>query len=231
MRLYAIGDIHGCLPLLQNLLEKIEEDCKGSDATVRKIFLGDYIDRGLYSRQTIDYLLNWGGKEKYPPIFLLGNHEQVMRKIMRDHDVEKLIDWLHFGGRETLQSYGISMHRFAQDLPALVDSLIEKVPQDHVEFLEKLNLSADFGDYFFCHAGVRPGSAIDDQDEEDLLWIRNQFLDYRGSFGKVVVHGHSISREVEFQSNRIGIDTGAYATNRLTALALEGTKQWLIQTV
>ncbi len=209
------------------MLALIEEDRRGAYGDVRIILLGDYIDRGLYSRQIIDFLNDWQEREGDNLIFLMGNHEQVMRDIIYGKRTDLMENWLRFGGRETLLSYGI---RPVEEPQELVKELIGKLPASHAEFLDKLPLSATFGDYFFCHAGVRPGVSLDRQEEQDLVWIRHEFLDYRGSFGKVVVHGHTISPDVEFRGNRIGIDTGAYATGRLTALALEGTKQWLIQT-
>jgi serine/threonine protein phosphatase 1 len=229
-RLYAIGDIHGCLDLLERLLSKIEDDCRSAGVASRKIFLGDYIDRGLKSRGVIDFLIEWQKKEKEPPVFLLGNHEQVMRGILLNRDVGLLENWLSFGGRETLMSYGIRPSAAEGGAGQIIAALAEKTPETHIDFLRKLKLSATFGDYYFCHAGVRPGIPLTAQKEEDLIWIRQEFLDYAGPFGKVVVHGHSIRPQAEFKLNRIGIDTGAYATGQLTALALEGTKRWLIQT-
>jgi serine/threonine protein phosphatase 1 len=226
IRLYAIGDIHGSLPLLKLLLEKIKAECAKDKIPSRKIFLGDYIDRGLYSRETIDFLLAWQAKEKLPPVFLLGNHEQVMREIILDRDAEKLGSWLAFGGRETLLSYRVR----GSNPVTIVNDLTNNVPAAHVEFLRKLEPSVSFGDYFFCHAGVRPGVPLEAQREEDLVWIRDPFLNHAGPFGKRVVHGHSISLEAEFQPNRIGIDTGAYSTGCLTALGLEGDRSWLVQT-
>lgn len=230
MRLYAVGDVHGRLDLLRHLLDKIAADSKTAGGKVQKIFLGDYIDRGLQSRQIIDYLMEWATKEKTPPIFLLGNHEQVMRRLLRDPDPDLLRDWFQFGGRETLLSYGFSPATLMGDPDKVLDEMAEKIPQSHADFLENLELSATFGDYFFCHAGVRPGVALESQNEQDLIWIRYEFLNHKDSFGKVVVHGHTITFEAEFCPNRISIDTGAYATGCLTALALEGTKQWLVQT-
>ncbi|MDX2028944.1 MAG: metallophosphoesterase family protein [Alphaproteobacteria bacterium] len=230
IRLYAVGDVHGRLDLLKQLLAKIDEDAKTAKGPVKKIFLGDYIDRGLHSCQIIDYLIDWRAKEKEPPIFLMGNHEQVMRQLLRDSDPGLLGDWFQFGGRETLLSYGLSPAKLTENPTEVLKEMASKVPPAHVDFLENLELSATYGDYFFCHAGVRPGVALESQNEQDLVWIRYEFLNHKDSFGKVVVHGHTITFEAEFCPNRISIDTGAYATGCLTALALEGTKQWLIQT-
>ena len=227
LRVYAIGDIHGRLDLLKELLEKIDADAKDATASVQTICLGDYIDRGLESRAVIDFLIDWQKTQKIPPVLLRGNHEKVMGSVLKDKDKALLERWMWFGGRETLLSYGVKP---SDDGAAVIGELAAKVPEAHKAFLENLRLSADFGDYFFCHAGVRPGVALNQQEEDDLTWIRHEFLDHEESYEKMVVHGHSISLEAEFRTNRIGIDTGAYATGRLTALGLEGTRQWLIQT-
>jgi serine/threonine protein phosphatase 1 len=161
----------------------------------------------------------------------LGNHEHIMRVLLKERVITLLQSWLYFGGRETLLSYGISASLIASgDHEALFDALEDKTPQAHKDFLNALPLSAEFGGYFFCHAGVRPGVELAAQTEQDLVWIRDEFLESQAAHGKMIVHGHSISSEVEFMPNRIGIDTGAYASGCLTALGLEGTKKWLIQT-
>jgi serine/threonine protein phosphatase 1 len=126
-------------------------------------------------------------------------------------------------------SYGINP-AMAGDPVAIFATMRAKIPKSHVDFLDGLQLSAAFGDYFFCHAGVRPGVGLAEQSEQDLTWIRQEFLEHPNSFGKIVVHGHTITHEAQFRPNRIGIDTGAYATGCLTALGLEGTKRWLLQT-
>jgi serine/threonine protein phosphatase 1 len=230
LRVYAIGDIHGRLDLLVSLREKITEDQKTTDAKIQKIFLGDYIDRGIHSREIIDYMIAWLGEESPAPIFLLGNHELVMRNILDQSNESLLMDWMQYGGRETLMSYGIKPSSFMGDGQALITEFAEKVPGSHRDFLARLKTSASFGDYFFCHAGVNPGIDLSDQTTEDLVWIRSKFLSYTEPHAKMIVHGHSISLEAEFMPNRIGIDTGAYATGKLTALGLEDTEQWLIQT-
>ncbi|HEU0117049.1 MAG TPA: metallophosphoesterase family protein [Alphaproteobacteria bacterium] len=232
LRVYAIGDIHGRFDLLKRVLEKIDADAKTASGPVQKIFLGDYIDRGLNSREIINYLIDWQAKEKgaNAPIFLLGNHERVMLSVLKESDTVLLERWLCFGGRETMLSYGVKPSVFVESPTVALEALADKVPPAHMAFLETLKTTAEFGDYFFCHAGVRPGVPLEKQEEDDLVWIRHEFLDHGDSYGKMVVHGHSISLEAEFRPNRIGIDTGAYATGNLTALGLEGTKQWLIQT-
>jgi serine/threonine protein phosphatase 1 len=228
LRLYAIGDIHGRDDLLGQLLEKIDKDAKEHKGKLRKIFLGDYLDRGLYSRQVIDRLIALRETEKDPPIFLLGNHEQVVRELLRGRNGNLLADWLRFGGRETLMSYGISVA--PGNISGIVSALREKMPPPHVDFIERLETHAIIGDYFFCHAGVRPGVDLSAQDERDLVWIRAEFLLHKEQHPKMIVHGHTIAPEPELRPNRINLDTGAYATGRLTALKLEGNKKWLLQT-
>jgi serine/threonine protein phosphatase 1 len=231
-RLYVIGDIHGRADLLEQLNARIEQDSQtAGKAAIRRIFLGDYVDRGLSSRQVIESLIALKAKEKTPPVFLLGNHEQVMRTLLQQPENEDLMqNWLRFGGRETLLSYGVRAPLAGGKSSDIIAELIARMPPSHIKFLESLTLSATYGDYFFCHAGVRPGVDLKAQNEQDLIWIRYDFLDHKKPFGKVVVHGHTICRQVEFKPNRIDIDTGAYATGCLTALGLEGTKQWLLQT-
>jgi serine/threonine protein phosphatase 1 len=230
LRIYAIGDLHGRLDLLEQLLEKLAEDRKGFKGESRLIFLGDYIDRGLYSRQVIDRLIQLPTEEKYPPTFLMGNHEHVIRELVHGGPEKLLSDWLRFGGRETLLSYGLSPATLMSDLSSILAEFREKMLRTHIIFLDGLTLYTEFGDYFFCHAGVRPGIDLYAQSTQDLVWIRRDFLEYEKPFAKMIVHGHTISPEVEFAKNRINVDTGAYATGCLTALGLEGTRQWLIQT-
>lgn len=232
LRVYAVGDIHGRYDLLQILLEKIRADAGKDGAGHRIIFLGDYIDRGLQSRHVIDHLIALESSEAHTPVFLMGNHEQVMRDIVLNQDTNLLQDWLRFGGRETLLSYGIrpTLLSATPDPAGLLAAFMEKLPQPHIAFLQSMPLSVHYGDYFFCHAGVRPGVPLEAQSERDLAWIRHDFLQHRSPFDKMVVHGHTICDEAEFMPNRINVDTGAYATGCLTALALEGTRQWLIQT-
>ena len=164
-------------------------------------------------------------------VFLKGNHELALRQFMDDAGFGR--SWKYYGGLETLHSYGIKELTLSDD-PADFERarqhFNEVLPDKHREFLDNLLLSAEFGDYFFVHAGVRPGIALHRQIEEDLLWIREEFLDSSSTYGKVVVHGHTPREAVEFRANRIGVDTGAYMTGVLTALVLEGEEQRLIQT-
>lgn len=231
VRIYAVGDIHGCADLLGSLLELIVADAREAPAA-RKIliYLGDYVDRGRESREVIDRLLE-GPPPGFEVVYLKGNHEEALLHFLEDADFVR--EWRHFGGLETLQSYGVT------DLAArLVDEGFDRardqfealLPEAHREFLERLELSVCLGDYLFVHAGVRPGVSLEDQREEDLLWIRDEFTNWSGSFGKVVVHGHSSSEAPELEPNRINVDTGAYMTNHLTCVVLDGEQQAFLQT-
>ncbi|ABS63517.1 metallophosphoesterase [Parvibaculum lavamentivorans DS-1] len=230
-RLYAIGDIHGRADLLTQLLERIAEDARRQpfDRNIL-IFLGDYVDRGLQSRQVLDRLTD-GLIPGFEPVFLKGNHEQALLQFLSDAAFGRT--WKYYGGLETLHSYGIkelTLSDDPRDFEQAREHFSEVLPESHRRFLTDLALSAEFGDYFFTHAGVRPGVALHRQIEEDLLWIREDFLESGSHFGKVVVHGHTPREEVVFRANRIGVDTGAYMTGVLTALVLEGASRRLLQT-
>ncbi len=228
LRVYAIGDIHGRLDLLEALSRRIEADIENSPALAVTIFLGDYVDRGPDSAGVLDRL----ARRDFPTEFLAlrGNHEEVMLQFLEEPDV--LANWRNYGGLETLHSYGIDV------LPALRgmgyqqmrDSLAERLPQSHLNFLRETAHSTTFGDYFFCHAGARPGTPLDQQTPRDLLWIRDEFLDYRGGWDRVVVHGHTPVDEPELLATRINVDTGAFASSILTAVALEGSDRRIIST-
>tara|TARA_R110000824_G_scaffold390760_2_gene587427 strand:+ start:95613 stop:96392 length:780 start_codon:yes stop_codon:yes gene_type:complete len=231
VRLYVVGDIHGRDDLLESLIGDIEQDgMLYPDRRKIIVFLGDYVDRGLQSRQVIERLCG-PMPEGFEAVFLKGNHELAMLQFLGDAQFGRT--WKYYGGLETLHSYGINEMMLTDD-PRDFDlaraRLAEEMPEHHRSFLVGLGLSAEFGDYFFAHAGVRPGVALGDQVEDDLLWIRDEFLRSRNSFGKVVVHGHTPSEEVVFRANRIGIDTGAYMTGVLTCLVLDGTERGLLQT-
>jgi serine/threonine protein phosphatase 1 len=231
IRVYAIGDIHGRLDLLDALLAAIEADdrARGAGLRTRYIFLGDLIDRGPDSRGVVDRLMRLAG-EGLDARFLMGNHEEVFLRAL-DGDVRALRFLVRIGGRETLLSYGISEAEYrSHDYDDLTRFAAEKVPAAHRAFLAGFEKWIAVGDYLFVHAGLRPGVAIEDQAASDLYWIRDDFLRYRDSFGKMVVHGHSITEEIDVRANRIGIDTGAFASGRLTAIGLEGEERWFLST-
>ncbi len=231
MRLYAIGDIHGRLDLLEALLAKISADRAAHEAARHKlIFLGDYVDRGNHSRELLD-LFSQGPIDGFETIYLRGNHEDFLLRFLDDSKGGS--NWLYYGGANTLISYGIQASPLEADpnrLIAIQQKLRAALPDSHLTFLRGLEFSYVVGDYFFVHAGVRPGTALAEQSKEDLLWIRDKFLASTADHGSVVVHGHSVRMRPEMLANRIGIDTGAYDTGVLTCLVLQGEGQWLLQT-
>ena len=229
IRVYAIGDIHGRLDLLDRLLEMIDEDDAVRDPVrTELIFLGDLVDRGPDSVGVIERLMAL--RETRSVRFLMGNHEEVFLRAV-DGDLRALRFLVRIGGRETLLSYGISDEEYRSvDYDGLLALLRERVPVAHVAFLSAFENWIEVGDYLFVHAGLRPGVAVEDQKASDLCWIREDFLTHRESFGKMVVHGHSITEDIDERSNRIGIDTGAFASGRLTAIGLEGDERWYLST-
>jgi serine/threonine protein phosphatase 1 len=221
VRVYAIGDIHGCLVELDALMAKIVEDAAGFDGERQLVFLGDYVDRGPDSRGVLDRLLAL--PEGFEPHYILGNHDQTLLDFLENPSL--LRDWRDFGGRETLMSYGVTPPRFDNEMSYAQarDMLRSVMPPSHLDFLGSLKYFVTIGTYHFVHAGIRPGVALDRQAPEDLLWIRDEFLLSDVDHGVVVVHGHTPTEEPAKQSNRISVDTGAYATGRLTAAVLERT--------
>lgn len=228
-RVYAIGDVHGCLAELALLTEAIREDARGFAGDITIVFVGDFIDRGPASAGVLDYLTGSrlpGGTHR----FLMGNHEEAMLEVL-DGNAESLAGWLRFGGMQTLESYGISrgeVYRLGLDLPA---RMREVVPPSHVSFLRRLEDQVRIGDYLFVHAGIRPGTPLREQDQFDLRWIRGEFLDDdETDHGVMVVHGHTIAAKPELKRNRIGIDTGCFSSGKLTALVLEGEERRFLST-
>jgi len=230
-RLYTIGDIHGRLDLLTELLGLIVHDASdAADLDKHIIYLGDYVDRGMESREVLDLLVS-DQPHGFEKTFLKGNHEDAMIQFL-DGDSDGSM-WLQFGGMATMASYDVLMREEGPREQQLLDAserLRERLPDDHLTFLRLLELSISFGDYFFAHAGVRPGVPLEAQTPQDLMWIRERFLNSPTKHGKIVVHGHTISESPVVRSNRIGIDTGAYASGCLTCLVLEGDGMRFIQT-
>ncbi len=222
VRVYAVGDIHGCSDQLDRLLDAIEADAKSWCGAKYLIFLGDYCDRGPDSKAVIDRLLRI--ENGFTCYHLRGNHDQVILDFLEDPTVYRR--WREFGAAATLISYGVAPPRFddGADYIAARDRFAAQVPASHLSFLRNLQYSATVGDYFFVHAGVKPGTALDKQEREDLLWIRDEFLMSKMDFGSVVVHGHSPGDKPVRRSNRIGLDTGVYATGKLAAVVLEGDR-------
>lgn len=232
-RVYAIGDIHGRADLLERMEALIDADAVNAPERRVIIFLGDYIDRGLESAQVIDRLIETP-QSGFERVFLCGNHEEAMLNFLENAADGPL--WLGNGGDAALYSYGVRIKTalpYAERLATLQADLRTKVPASHLAFLRGLKRMHAEGDYLFVHAGVRPGVAIEAQSADDLIWIREPFLSARGDLGKIVVHGHTINadgEQPEIRPNRIGIDTGAYATGKLTCLVLEGESRRFLQT-
>jgi serine/threonine protein phosphatase 1 len=222
LRVYAIGDIHGRADLLEGLLLQIDVDCKRypSNRPI-VVFLGDYIDRGPASKEVLDLLLRCERTKE--AVYLKGNHETFVHRFLREPAT--LDEWRLCGGLETLVSYGLkpSINPNAAEQTQLAEELAISIPKQHLEFIESLNLSFSCGDFLFVHAGIRPGVPIRKQKEEDLLWIRDEFLFCEDRFEKFVVHGHTPVPTPDIRSNRINIDTGAFATGRLTCIVIEGS--------
>jgi serine/threonine protein phosphatase 1 len=218
-RVYAVGDVHGRLDLLQETLVKIDRHRAAYPiAKSIEVLLGDYIDRGPSSFDVIELL---SSRVREGTICLKGNHEAFLLNFLQAPSV--LTTWQHCGGLETLLSYGIEppLKPSAKEQEKLAGLLANRLPAHQYNFLISLPLCFTLGDYFFVHAGVRPGIDLTCQSAEDLLWIRNDFLSYEGSFGKIVVHGHTPVSEPEIYDNRINLDTGAFATGNLTCAVFE----------
>lgn len=229
-RAYAVGDIHGRLDLLDQLLGFVDDDLSNRPSGKNLIiFLGDLIDRGPDSKGVIERLRTFN-HDRLMPVFLAGNHEEVLLRILAG-EVGLLQNWLQFGGAECLASYGVDVFDLGSSEPEALDRIKCAIPEDHAVFIASFSDTLAFGDYLFVHAGIRPGVDLRQQSQTDLRWIRSPFLEDESDHGVVVVHGHTISGEVELRPNRIGIDTGAYRTGVLTALAIEGTSKWTLSTV
>jgi serine/threonine protein phosphatase 1 len=231
-RVYAIGDIHGHRDLLEALCARIAADdaTRGPIRETDVILLGDLIDRGPDSAGVIRFAM----KTTLPFARLTtikGNHEALFLKIL-DGEIAQLAGWLHYGGCEMLESFGVDSV-LLDDVEANAEAIVAEarrlVPAAIVAWLRALPIAIRIGDYYFVHAGVRPGIPLDEQFEEDALWIRDDFLDSTVDHGATIVHGHTVTPSVVDRRNRIGIDTGAYRSGRLTAVGLEGTERWFIE--
>jgi serine/threonine protein phosphatase 1 len=230
--LYAVGDIHGRADLLARLLVEIESDAAAHEGVERRtlVFIGDYIDRGPDSRGVIHLLLN-----DLPPgfdvHFLKGNHEALMIDFLEDPLC--LEQWRANGAEATLRSYGVDVDRLIEERAspeAWRQAFLAALPEPHRSFFDTLETMVPIGDYLFVHAGIRPGVPLEEQDPHDLIWIRGEFLRADDDFGKVVVHGHTPTMAPDVRTNRIGIDTGAVFTGRLTALRLAHKSRGFVQT-
>ena len=227
-RVYAVGDVHGRLDLFEAMIAAIEQDdASGVPARTTVVLLGDLVDRGPDSAGVIARARKWQKKRRVRA--LCGNHEEMF--LLSFDNREVLRHFLQFGGRETLASYGIRAHPRKKKEYEQVQALMrQQVPAKDIAFLERFEDIVLIGDYAFVHAGIVPELPLEKQSWQDLRWIREPFLSYAEPHSHVVVHGHTIYPEPELRENRIGIDTGAFNTGRLTALVLEGTGRRLIQT-
>lgn len=222
VRIYAVGDVHGRADLLDRLLRGIDADCMRRPVPRPvTVFVGDYIDRGPRSRDVLDLLLRW--RQHNEAVFLRGNHEIFLPRFLVDS--RTLEEWRQYGALETLLSYGLkpTIAPDRHEQVRLADELADAIPREHLDFLESLELCFSCGDFLFVHAGIRPGIPIKEQTEKDLLWIREEFLAHEQPFERFVVHGHTPVNVPDLRPNRINIDTGAFATGRLTCIAIEGS--------
>ena len=229
-RVYAVGDVHGRDDLLAELLGRIEADqaARGGAETVI-VFLGDLIDRGPASAAVVERLRTFA-PEWAKTVFLAGNHEEVLLRLL-DGDDRLIADWLRFGGTECCASYGLDaavLRRMGTRRAG--EAIRAAVPKPHVDFLRGFDDTLRIGDYLFVHAGIRPGLPLTSQAQSDLRWIRQPFLSDRSDHGFIVVHGHTISEGIDEAANRVGIDTGAYRSGVLTAFCADGSQRWFIQT-
>lgn len=218
-RLYVIGDIHGRSDLLDRIVAAIARDVGAHADNSVTVTVGDYIDRGPDSRGVIERLRH--NPFPTPYVALKGNHEDILDRFMRDPDVGS--HWRELGGLQTLNSYGIAVDRMllGRDYAQAAADFAAALPPAHANFLAGLKTSVSFDKYFVCHAGIRPGIPFEQQRDEDLMWIREEFLGSEMDFGKLVIHGHTPGEAPEVRPNRINVDTGAFATDRLTCAVLE----------
>lgn len=227
-RIYAIGDIHGRLDLLEQLLEMLCGDRQdGMQRETCFIFLGDVIDRGPHSAQVVDRLLDFSASASAR--FVRGNHEDILLSLLAD-DPAAARQFAHIGGRETAFSYGVTQELYRkcryEDLGRLMRS---HIPERHRNFYLNMEEMIEIGDYLFVHAGIDPAVAISKQDASRTRWIRDSFTGHAGPFEKVIVHGHSMTMKAQILPHRIGVDTGAYRSGMLTAVGLEENRRWLVQ--
>jgi len=231
-RVYAIGDIHGCLNEFEQLLKLIKKDLKKNPIKSHHlIFLGDYFDRGPDSFGVINRLIKLQSKH-VNVICLKGNHEDKFIEFLADP--KKLATgFFTYGGTETAQSFGVKKKLLDNPLPnaqKIRNMLRDNMSTKQIEFLIDLEHSTSIGDYFFCHAGVRPGVKLKDQSPNDLMWIRQEFLSHTGSYKKIIVHGHTPQAQPEVLPNRINVDTKCYDSGVLTCVVLEKKTHRFLQT-
>lgn len=230
--IYAVGDVHGRLDLLEPLIADIRQDAEASAPQERPmlVLLGDYVDRGPDSAKVIDLVLEMESSGELETRALKGNHEEALLEFLADPAFGPT--WFEHGGGATLASYGVTPPVARTDMAAWAaarDAFAAVLPAEHLRFYETLELMVTVGDYAFVHAGVRPGVPLDRQSEKDLLWIRGDFLEARPGFEKVIVHGHTPMQSPQVLPHRLGLDTGAYATGVLTAARLDDEGARILQ--
>jgi len=222
LTIFAVGDIHGRSDLLSALHQRIDE--QSADIPLQQtleVYLGDYVDRGSDSAGVIDMLVE--RSETRNVVFIRGNHEELLCDFLEDRITIDI--WKALGGIETLRSYGVSLKDLSNESAsrAALGRFRTLLPASHNMFFRSLRPCFQIGDYLFVHAGVKPGVALEQQSEKTMMWIRDEFLSYKGQFGYIIVHGHTPVAEPDLRPNRINIDTGAYATNKLTCLRIDET--------
>lgn len=231
-RIYAIGDIHGRLDLFTQMMDRIEaDDAARGPAETLVILLGDLVDRGPDSAQVIATARDWQARR--PVRILMGNHEEMFLRALEDET--SLRQFLRIGGRETVLSFGIDRGEYRDlSIEDLFDRLQHLIPRADITFMQSMENLIRIGDYAFVHAGIDPSTPLNAQRTSDLRWIREPFLSHPAKFDVCVVHGHTIRENVEVHAprkwpNRIGIDTGAFRTGRLTAIGLQGRNRWFME--
>lgn len=214
-RVYAIGDIHGRQDLFRRAINEIADHNKGAEAEI--ILLGDYIDRGPDSAGVVEDILTKPELKDFKLTCLKGNHEATLLEFLSDPGIGP--SWFQYGGQEAMISYGVQPPLSKTDpevWEACRRSLKATLPASHLDFYQSLELMAVRGDYLFVHAGVDPSKSLDEQEEADLLWSREKFLSDNRRLDKVIVHGHTPEGKPHHDYRRVGLDTGAYQTGRLS---------------
>ncbi len=231
-RIFAIGDIHGCLGEFNQLMSMIKSDQQTSpEKRSHLVFLGDYFDRGPDCKGVLERLLGIQNSN-VEATFLMGNHEEKFLHFL-ENPVASAEGFFTYGGTETVKSYGFTDEELYDPMvnaARIRDLLLERLPQSHMVFLRKLTVSRSFGDYFFCHAGIRPNVELNNQSNRDLMWIRQEFTTSPQLHPKIIVHGHTPHYEPEVLPNRINVDTKCYETGVLTCLVLEDRTHRFLQT-
>jgi len=231
-RVYAIGDVHGRLDLLTDLVARIDADdrARSPAAATTLVLLGDLVDRGPDSAGVVRFLRDLAISGRFDLRLIMGNHEELLL-LAAAGDAKAMRVLMRTGGEATLRSFGLHDEEIGQGSYAdLAQLLRDRLPTEDLDFLRRGENMIVFGDYAFVHAGIRPGVPLDAQASEDLRWIRSEFLESTRNHGKIVIHGHTPTADVAERHNRIGIDTGAYATGRLTAIGLSGEDRWFLAT-